>query len=191
MIKNILKKTFFVIGAVVLAFSQSSSMTGSNVLAVEQGDIDDAKEQLAQKEEEIKKLQSQLESLSTDITSTQSYITQLDGMLAKLTIQLNDCNQKIDAKKTQIDAKIAEIDAKQIEINNTQIELNEAQLSEANQYQAMSDRIQYMYECGEETFLDMLFTAEDMSDLLGRSEYIADITAYDREQLDKMIDISS
>ena len=188
MIKNILKKTFFVIGAAALTFSQVSSMTNRNVMAVEQGDIDDAKDQLAQKEEDIKKLQSQLDALSSDITSTQSYITQLDGMLAKLTVQLNDCNQKIVAKKAQIDAKIAEIDAKQVEINNTQIELNEAQLNEANQYQAMSDRIQYMYECGEETFLDMLFTSEDMSDLLGRSEYIADITAYDREQLDKMIE---
>ena len=188
MIRKLFKKIFFAIGAVALAFSQVSSVAPSDVMAVEQEDIDDAKDQLAQKEEEIKKLQSQLESLSSDITSTQSYITELDGMLAQLTLQLNDCNQKITSKQAQIDAKIAEIDAKQIEINNTQIELNEAQQEEVNQYKSMSDRIQYMYECGEETFLDMIFTAEDMSDLLGRSEYIADITSYDREQLDKMIE---
>ena len=157
------------------------------VNGVEQGDLDDAKDAIAQKEEEIRQLQATLDALSSDIANTQSYITQLDQMMIDMTVQINTQQSKIDAKQLEINEKTAQIDAKQIEINNTQVELEEAQLTEAEFYKEMSYRIQYMYECGDETFLDMLFSSEDLSDLLGKSEYIASITTYDREQLEKLV----
>lgn len=161
--------------------------TYTPVNGVEQGDLDDAKDAIAEKEEEIRQLQETLDALSSDIASTQSYITQLDQMMIDMTVQINTQQSLIDAKQLEIDAKVAQIEAKQIEINNTQIELEEAQLTEAEHYREMSYRIQYMYECGDETFLDMLFSSEDLSDLLGKSEYIASITTYDREQLEELV----
>ncbi len=186
--KKYLKKILFAVAAIVLVGTQLGTTAYSPVFAVEQGDIDKAEEDIAKKEEEIQKLKDELAALSSDINDTQSYISELDGKLATLTAEVNDCQAKIDAKQKEIDAKQVEIDAKQIEINNTQIELDEAQAKEIDQYEAMSHRIQYMYECGDETFLDMIFSAEDMSDLLGRSEYISNITTYDRQQLDKLIE---
>lgn len=188
MIKRHLKKILFAVAAVVLAGSQLSATAYSPVLAVEQGDIDKAEQDIAKKEEEIQKLREELAALSADISNTQSYITELDKQLATLTAEVNTCQAQIDAKQGEIDLKQAQIDAKQIEINNTQIELADAQAREVEQYESMSHRIQYMYECGDETFLDMIFSAEDMSDLLGRSEYISNITSYDRQQLDKLIE---
>lgn len=157
------------------------------VNAVEQGELDDAKDAIAQKEQEIAQLQATLEALSSDIASTQAYITELDAMMASLVLEINAQQAKIDQKQLEIDAKIAQIDAKQIEINNTQIELEEAQITEAEHYKDMSYRIQYLYECGDESFLDMLFASEDLSDLLGKSEYISSITTYDREQLEQLV----
>lgn len=178
----------------ILAFALAGCIFGTNIAnsytpvnAVEQGDLDDAKDAIAEKEKEIAQLQATLDALSTDIASTQAYITQLDAMMADLVLQINDQQAKIDAKQLEIDEKTAQIDAKQIEINNTQIELEEAQLKEAEHYKEMSYRIQYMYECGDETFLDMLFSSEDLSDLLGKSEYISSITTYDREQLEALV----
>ena len=165
------------------------SNTYAPVNAVEQGDLDDAKDAIAQKEEEIKQLQATLDSLSSDIANTQAYITQLDQMMIDMTTQINTQQSKIDAKQLEIDDKVAQIEAKQIEINNTQIELDEAQLREVEHYNDMSYRIQYMYECGDETFLDMLFSSEDLSDLLGKSEYISSITTYDREQLEELVEL--
>ncbi len=188
MIKKHFKKILFAVALAALVGTQSGTAANSPVLAVEQGDIDKAEEDIAKKEEEIQKLKEELEALSSDISNTQSYITELDNKLASLTAEVNDCQAKITAKQSEIDNKQKEIDAKQIEINNTQIELDEAQAKEVEQYEAMSHRIQYMYECGDETFLDMIFSAEDMSDLLGRSEYISNITTYDRQQLDKLIE---
>ncbi|MGN0375293.1 MAG: murein hydrolase activator EnvC family protein [Butyrivibrio sp.] len=187
MMKKNYKKILLVVSAFALAATQFGRMSYAPVMAVEQGDIDEAKGDVAQKEEEIKKLKEELAALSSDIKSTQEYITQLDSMLSTLTAEVNECQAKVDAKQLEIEEKQAQIDAKQIEINNTQVELENAQLEEKEQYEAMSHRIQYMYECGDESFLDMIFSAEDMSDLLGRSEYIANITEYDREQLKVLI----
>lgn len=188
MIKKHLKKIIFAFMAFVLVGSQLSATAYSPVLAVEQGDIDKAEQDIAKKEEEIQKLREELAALSADITNTQSYITELDKQLATLTAEVNACKAQIDAKQNEINLKQAQIDAKQIEINNTQIELSEAQAKEVEQYESMSHRIQYMYECGDETFLDMIFSAEDISDLLGKSEYISSITTYDRQQLEKLIE---
>ena len=187
MMKKNYQKILLVVSAFALAATQFGRMSYAPVMAVEQGDIDEAKGDVAQKEEEIKKLKEELAALSSDIKSTQEYITQLDSMLSSLTAEVNECQAKVDAKQLEIEEKQAQIDAKQIEINNTQVELENAQLEEREQYEAMSRRIQYMYECGDESFLDMIFSAEDMSDLLGRSEYVANITEYDREQLKVLI----
>ena len=180
MMKKNIKKLLFVTCALALASMQLGKTSYNPVMAVEQGDIDDAQQNIEQKEEEIRQLNEELSELSSNIEDTQSYITELDGMLAELTTEVNECQAKIDAKQAQIDAK-------QIEINNTQTELEEAQAQEKDQYESMSYRIQYMYECGDETFLDMIFSAEDLSDLLGRSEYISSITSYDRQQLENLV----
>ena len=44
-----------------------------------------------------------------------------------------------------------------------------------------------MYERGETSFLDLLFEAESISQLLNRAEYIAQISAYDREKLTEYV----
>lgn len=170
-----------------LMFSEMSAYVP--VKAVEQGEIEDAKGDIAKKEQEIKELQNKLEALSKDIANVQAYVKELDAMMAKLTKDVADWQVKIDAKQAEINAKIAEIEAKQIEINNTQTELDAAKLKETEFYKDMSYRIQYMYECGDETFLEMIFSAEDMSDLLGKSEYISNITSYDRQQLEELVQV--
>ena len=47
----------------------------------------------------------------------------------------------------------------------------------------MKKRIQYMYENGDDTFLDALVESEDISDLLNRVEYVSEVYSYDRELL--------
>lgn len=45
-----------------------------------------------------------------------------------------------------------------------------------------------MYECGDESFLDMIMSSEDLSDMLGNAEYVSSIVAYDRNQLQILAD---
>ena len=79
----------------------------------------------------------------------------------------------------------------QVEITNgeilrTQEALATAQADEAKQYEDMKTRIKYMYETGNATLLEMLFSAETMTDFLNKADFIQNISSYDREMLEEL-----
>lgn len=63
--------------------------------------------------------------------------------------------------------------------------------NEEKQYETMKTRIKYMYENGSETMITMLFTADSMGDFLNKAEFIQNITDYDKEMLENMMEILS
>ena len=128
--------------------------------------------------------------MNGSISDTESYINQVDGWISDVTLQIYNLNQEINAKQAEIDAKqtqindtLANIDAVKTSIAQTEINLSDAQTTEANQYSSMKLRIQYMYENGDESFLDILFSSDSMIDFLNNAEYISEISKYDREKL--------
>lgn len=76
-----------------------------------------------------------------------------------------------------------QIDVKEQEIMQTQEALSEAITAEENQYESMKLRIRFMYERGNQTYLDMLLSATGFGDLLNKGDYIEELTRYDREML--------
>lgn len=134
-------------------------------------DVNDAKKKASSLEEEKKKMEGALKDLEGYKQDTVVYVRKLDSSLESI-------NQELSALEEQIAAKEADI-------GQTKQELEEARVVEANQYEAMKLRIQYMYEKGETSFLDLLFEAEDISQLLNRAEYIARISEYDKQKMDE------
>lgn len=157
-----------------------------NVKAVDQTDVEDAQNNADATAQKIEQLKSQLTEISANISDIQGYISELDTMMADYTLQIASYQEQIDAKTAEINAKQEEINIKQQNIEAKQEELDATKTKEAKEYDAMKKRIQYMYECGEETFLDMIFSSEDLSDLLGTAEYVSSITAYDRKQMEAL-----
>ena len=50
----------------------------------------------------------------------------------------------------------------------------------------MKTRIKYMYETGSASLLEMLFSAEDMTDFLNKADFIQNISDYDRKMLTEL-----
>lgn len=74
---------------------------------------------------------------------------------------------------------------KQDEIKKAQDDLVQAQIQENDQYEAMKLRIKYMYENGNTSLIEILFSAKSMGDLLNKAEYVQTISEYDRNMLEK------
>jgi Membrane-bound metallopeptidase len=91
----------------------------------------------------------------------------------------NELNTVI-AEMTQTEADIS---AKQAEIEIATDELAQAKIEEQDQYFRMKQRIKYMYENGNENFLELIFQATDMADFINRVEYVQQITEADRKTL--------
>jgi len=120
---------------------------------------------------DIKELLNSLESAKGNL---ESYITQLDA-------DLSDISTKIDSLNEMITEKEADIET-------TQAALSEAKQMEEEQYNAMKQRIRFMYEKGSSSYVEMLFSSGSFVDFLNKAEFINKISEYDREMLDQYIE---
>lgn len=60
---------------------------------------------------------------------------------------------------------------------------------ENKQYEDMKTRIKYMYENGNASLLEMLFSAKNMTDFLNKADFIENLSDYDRQALTQLQDI--
>ena len=70
-----------------------------------------------------------------------------------------------------------------MELAQAESDLAAAKEKEAEQYEAMKERIRFMYENGDTTFLDALVGAEDFADVLNKVENFSKVYDYDRNLL--------
>ncbi len=75
------------------------------------------------------------------------------------------------------------------EIARTSDALVEAEENENEQYENMKSRIKYMYEHGNATLLEMLFSAENMADFINKADFIENLSEYDKTALDDLKNI--
>lgn len=79
-----------------------------------------------------------------------------------------------------------DISNKQADIEQTQSDLQKAQNAKDKQYEAMKQRIQYLYEKGgNDAWFQMMVNAENLSELLTKAEYTQKMYDYDRQSLEK------
>lgn len=76
-----------------------------------------------------------------------------------------------------------QIDVKEQEIAQTKELLAEAVATEEKQYESMKLRIQFMYERGSQTYLDLFLAANGFGGLLNEGDYIEALSRYDRMML--------
>lgn len=151
---------------------QASGLT-NDLIKEKEEEIDDAKElkkQLQSSLTDVKKIKQELETSKENLTQ---YVVQLDG-------QLETIQQKIAELKIKIEEKTQEL-------TQTQQELETAIENQENQYEAMKERIQFMYESGDNLYMELLFTSQSFGEMLNKAEYIEMLSAYDRQMLDEYV----
>lgn len=93
--------------------------------------------------------------------------------------------KKMDQKTEKLEADVARLEAEEKEtrqkLTAAQNELVEAQEEKEKQYSTMKKRIKYMYENGNSQYLEILFGARSITDLLNRSEYVEKMAEYDNQ----------
>lgn len=134
--------------------------------------IQDEKDKLGELNSSYEDTQSLIDELGNKEADALAYITELDKQIANLNDNINELNNNI-AQKEQ-------------EIAITKQNLEDAKQDEVNQYDSMKKRIQYMYENGNTSYMEILFSAGSIEEKLNQAEYFSDITSYDRDMLKKL-----
>ncbi len=107
--------------------------------------------------------------------------------------ELKDDLEEINQELLTLGGEIADVEEK-IDNTNGRIEMTKEQLAiaksrEEQQYEDMKLRIKYMYENGDESFLELLCSAEGMTDFLNKVDFIQNVSEYDRDKLQELQDL--
>lgn len=132
-------------------------------------------------------------SLAVTLSIVPSYaaddIESLENQTSALEDELKGINQEILSLSDEISSTEMQVEILNGEIQRTTDNLQEAEANEAKQYEDMKTRIKYMYEHGNATLLEMLFSAEDMTDFLNKADFIENLSEYDRNSLNELKEI--
>ncbi|MFR2756083.1 MAG: NlpC/P60 family protein [Eisenbergiella massiliensis] len=165
-----MRKKFF---SLLLIFILAISMTQTAYAT----SISDLQKQRQEKENQKKGTQNQLDSVNDQINDLSGEKDDVDAQISELTGQIAE----IMASVSLLEDEIADT---QVQIEQAQKDYDEAKAKEEAQYHAMKKRIQYLYEKGETSYLELLMEAKSWADMLNKAEYVQEIYTYDRKMLD-------
>lgn len=115
-------------------------------------------------------------------------IEELEDQTSALESELEGINQDILSLSEDISSTEMQVEILNGEILRTSDALEEAEKNEEKQYEDMKIRIKYMYEHGNASLLELLFSAENMADFLNKADFIESLSEYDRNALDQLQD---
>lgn len=166
--KKVLRTRFFCIALVLFSASIPTAQTYAKST---QQQLDEAQQQQEETQRELDEAEDNLSSL--------------EGQRNNLQEELSELNDQLNAVRANLERIEENLDKKESEIEQTQALLADARQTELEQYESMKERIRFMYENGETTYLEMLFSANGFADFLNRSEYIEQVERYDRRKLEE------
>ena len=94
-------------------------------------------------------------------------------------------SERLNGIITEMETAQKNVEKKEDEIALAEDELVEAQIKENKQYESMLIRIKYVYENGNTEMMEIMFEAESMADFLNKTEYVEQVSKYDRKMLDQ------
>ena len=134
-------------------------------------------------QERLEQAEAELRQNQQNLEETRDNLSELEGQRNGLQEELNGLNGELNEVRARLETIEAAIEDTTAEIERTREELAEAMEIERQQYESMKERIRFMYENRDATYLEMLFGAESFADFLNKTEYIQQIENYDRRKL--------
>ncbi len=168
------KKTIsaVMVGAMLLA---ASPIPLANTNIVYADEMSDAEAKKADAQQKKKDAQTKLEKLESDKKDVMELIENLDKEITSYEGTIRELQGK--SNTLQAKASVAEN------------ELQMAYIAEANQYEAMKERIQFAYENGDADYIDALVSIKDYDNVINQSEYVSQVSGYDQKQLNDLLEI--
>lgn len=147
-------------------------MMGTQVATVSASREEELREEQAWTSAQLDAAYSQIDQLYAAKEQLQNEIAALDANLVNVMVSIQTLE--------------GDISNKQADIEQTQSDLQKAQNAKDKQYEAMKQRIQYLYEKGgNDAWFQMMVNAENLSELLTKAEYTQKMYDYDRQSLEK------
>ncbi len=157
------KRIFSTLFIMILSLSYSLQVYATTV--------DEVKEEQEQTKEQLDEVNDRMQDIEEQREEVSEEITVLDTQLVDILTSISICEDEIAAKEDEIDL-----------VKN---ELKEAEAREQQQYEDMKTRIRFMYEKGDQTYMDIFVQSSNLPDMLNKASYVEELYSYDRRLLDE------
>lgn len=127
--------------------------------------LKEAKKKKEELEKKKKQVANETSKLKAEYDSIEKYIEEMDAKQSEMMLEITALEEALD-----------ELNA-ELEITNKQ--LAEAERVEAEQYETLKRRFQYLYEHGNISELEVLLGSQDVTGILNYEQYASSIRAYD------------
>lgn len=131
--------------------------------------IADIKRQQEEDRRQLNNVQGQISGLESEQGEVGEEIEELDASVVELIASVELIKEEIVDKEAQIQV--------------TEGEYAGAKRQEEEQYETMKRRIQFMYEEGDISYMQLLMTSDSFGDMLNKADYIEQLYEYDRKML--------
>ncbi|MBP3736944.1 MAG: C40 family peptidase [Lachnospiraceae bacterium] len=148
-----------------------------------QEQIDELHRQQQETENQISGIQAEKNAVEGQLSSTQGSISSMQGIQSALTEEMGEVGESIVQSIASIEILEEQIADLQGAIEVKQQEYDEAKHQEEVQYEAMKNRVRFMYEKGEIGYMDLLTKASSFGDMLNKADYVEKLYEYDRNML--------
>ncbi|MCC8141388.1 MAG: NlpC/P60 family protein [Lachnospiraceae bacterium] len=153
----------------IVAFGLIAAMAVGSTQVAGATTISDAESKKQEAESSLESVNAQITSIEAEQAELQSQIDELDAELVEVLVD-------IDTTKDDIERKT-------VELAQVQTDLAEAQATEEEQLNSMKERIRYMYENGDSSFLTALLEADSFAQVLNKLETFSNVYNFDRTLL--------
>lgn len=159
--KNKYRRHVYVILSLILCLSVVEPISATTISELQE-DVKRNRERLKDAEQQVSDAQEAQEGVGEEIE-------EMDAELINLITDINLIEEAIVQKEEEIAA--------------TQLDYDAAVAEKDEQYAAMKIRIQFMYEKGDSTYLNMFFGSGNMGDMVNKVKYVEELYNYDRRLL--------
>ena len=133
----------------------------------------------------IKNIQSEKAKNESELKNIQSKISGIESQKSALSSEVSSLNDDLTDTLLNIEVLESDLADKEAEIEQAEKDYEVAKATEEQQYDSMKKRIQYLYETGQESYLEMLLTSDSVADLVNKVDYAEELQEYDRRLLDE------
>ena len=133
----------------------------------------------------IKNIQNEKAKNESALKNIQSQISGIESQKSALSSEVSSLNDDLTDTLLNIQVLESDLADKEAEIEQAQKDYEAAKATEEQQYESMKKRIQYLYETGQESYLEMLLTSDSVADLVNKVDYAEELQEYDRRLLDE------
>lgn len=125
-------------------------------------------------------------TLTPVFANAEDTVSDLEQQTQGLESELQDLNKQLSSLSKEITSLAKKIESTNKAAEQAELDLTAAKLNEELQYRAMKKRIQFIYENGNTSFFDILFSSSSMGEFLNRMDFVSKVTEYDRKMLDRL-----